>query len=302
MIRGALQHFPGIGPRLARRLDQAGIRDWDGLLRVADTLPISAAVKERLIHEIFRCEQARVEQDAGTLIRALARPDHWRILAHFFDRASFFDIETTGLEGDAQVTLAACLHRGHLHWFVRGENLDGFLDLLDEVDLLVSFNGEAFDVPRIERAFHIPRLPCPHLDLRWICHHEGLRGGLKAIEAMLGIRRPEDMQGVGGAEAELLWRLWERDVNRKARRALERYCGADVLALRMVAEKILETKKCRASAPSSGNAWAALPGPECPRPPGDGAPPPPAVAPPAETDLQRRLERRRRQARETGRG
>ncbi len=161
-------------------------------------------------------------------------------LAACFARAAFFDIETAGLATGSPVTLIVGLRAGDLHTFVRGENLDDFLPWVEEVELLVSFNGATFDVPRVLDHFRVPRLRCPHLDLRTLTRGAGLRGGLKKIEQELGIERPADLQGMTGEDAEWLWRAWEKDGDRAARDRLIRYCQADVVGLRELAARLLE--------------------------------------------------------------
>jgi uncharacterized protein YprB with RNaseH-like and TPR domain len=137
------------------------------------------------------------------------------------------------------VTIVVCLHQGKMHEFVRGENLDDFLDLLDDVTLLVSFNGNSFDVPRILDQFHVPELPCPHVDLRWVSYHRGLKGGLKKIEEELGFVRESDLKGLGGDDAVWLWQKWRLGCE-KSRDLLLRYCRRDVEALEKISQALLK--------------------------------------------------------------
>ena len=302
MIRQALQHLPGIGPERLKALDEAGIRDWSSLRRRPDVLFTSPKPQDRLLTAIDRCEAAVCAADVRYLVRAFASSDQWRILGHFFDRAAYFDIETSGLDVDSYVTVVSCYHRGSLHVFSRGSNLEAFLDLLEDIDLLVSFNGASFDVPRIEQEFHIPSLPCAHVDLRWICHHEQMRGGLKSIEQRLGIERPNDLHGVSGEDAVWLWRLWEDHDNTEALDRLVRYCGADVLTLQMLAARMLQGKHVPVNAPTPQDLWGLLDVLRPATPPAAREPEPPAESIEFDTAsrLQRRLEQtwqRRRHAR-----
>jgi uncharacterized protein YprB with RNaseH-like and TPR domain len=202
-----------------------------------------------------RALAALAADDPLPLTTALPGTEQWRVLHAWHEQATFFDIETSGLEPESAVTLVVCLHRGRLLRFLKDENLDDFLPLLDEVKLLVSFNGSGFDVPRIESRFHVPRIPCAHLDLRWACHHCGWRGGLKNIERALGLVRPPDLRGLGGAEAVWLWRQWEETRRPAARRLLERYCAADVLSLRWLAAIVLAERRCAVTLPASEALW-----------------------------------------------
>ena len=202
--------------------------------------------------------QAVARDDVAYFISRLPPLEHVRVLAHWFDSASYFDIETSGLEADSIVTLACCFHENRPLRFLAGENLDDFLDLLESVKLLVSFNGASFDVPRILDRFHISELPCAHVDLRWLCHHAGWRGGLKKIERELGLHRPPDLAGLGGAEAVWLWQAWSQNGDERAKRTLERYCSADTAMLKMLAGKLCALSGTSVTLPNEGELWSLI--------------------------------------------
>lgn len=229
MITEALRHCRGIGPVRLAQLHARGVRSWEQILAHPERVP--ARLRGTLLEESRDLLAALAREDIRYFVDRFSPQDRWRILAHYFERATFFDIETTGLEVDAGITVIACWHRGALHSFVEHENLDEFLDLLDDVGLLVSFNGSTFDVPRVLDAFHIGALPCAHVDLRWPCFHRGLRGSLKDVTHQAGICRPADLESMGGELAVLLWDEWRRRGDASARQQLLRYCAADVLLL-----------------------------------------------------------------------
>ncbi len=255
-----MAHLPGVGPETLKAFHRAHIRTWADIIEHPNRVPVRPRLYEAILNEIFRCEQAIAGEDIMYLVRTLEPRDHGRILGHWFERAAFFDIETEGVEAGSPVTVISCLHRGTLDVYVRGENLDAFLESLDEVDLLVSFNGSSFDVPRIARHFNIPSIPCPHVDLRWLCYHGGHEGGLKNIELALGIQRPDDLRGVDGKDAELFWKLWTIRKDATARQKLIRYCAGDSLALKLVASALLQ------STADAGALWKLLDGLAVPAP------------------------------------
>lgn len=258
MITEALSHCRGIGPVRLSRLHAAGIRTWQDVLEHPDRLP--ASLRNHLVDTCRRSLAAFEADDIGWLLQHLVPRDRWRVLACYFSEATFFDIETTGLEYDATITTIACWHRQQLHHFVEHENLDDFLDVLHESRLLISFNGAGFDVPRVLDGFHIPELPCPHLDLRWSCYHRGLSGSLKSIASGIGIRRPRDLETADGALAVLLWSHWQRARDPAARQLLLRYCASDVLLLLLVAQHL-----CGRAEHAADDLWFRLP-PEVPLP------------------------------------
>lgn len=314
MLRGALLHLPGIGPIRAARLRQLGVQNWGDLgPRPPAGLRLGPAAWAAILAQVERCDAAFATGDIGFFARTLCGPDLWRVLAQYSERAAFVDIETDGLHYGARITVIACLWKDRVYTFVQNENLDEFLDLLQNVDLMVTFNGTSFDVPMILRWYHIPELPCSHVDLRWVCYHAGWRGGLKAVESQIGLCRPADLQGVDGAEAVELWTHWLRQGDRGDRDRLVRYCAADAMALRGVTAAVLRQCGGLAAALPAATVWADLdlvappPAPPCRRatdsalaspapphvtprvPPPAAQPLPPAPPPAAETDARRRL-------------
>lgn len=231
-----MHHFRGIGPVRRGQLHEAGLQTWQDVLQQPDAVP--RGLQADIVAEANRCVAALEADDIAYFVDRFFPHDRWRILHQYADRCSFFDIETTGLEYDDTITVVVCWHQNKLHTFVEHENLDDFLDLLDEIDLLVSFNGSTFDVPRVLDGFHIPRLPCPHFDLRWPCYHQNLSGGLKQVTAQLGIERPADLQDADGSLAVLLWNRWTQHQDQAARQQLIRYCGADVMLLKPLTQII----------------------------------------------------------------
>ena len=252
MITEALHHFRGVGPVRLAKLQDSGIKSWQDVIVQPDLIPNS--LRSEIVAECERCLAALENDEIRYFVDRLFPQDRWRILNRYIDRCSFFDIETTGLEYDDTITLIMCWHNGQLHTFVEHENLDDFLDLLDEIELLVSFNGSTFDVPRVLDGFHIPELPCPHFDLRWPCYHRDLCGGLKQVTASLGIERPADLSDADGSLAVQLWHRWAEHKDEDARNQLIRYCGADVLLLKPLAQHIGGHEVC-----VTENFWAALP-------------------------------------------
>jgi hypothetical protein len=103
------------------------------------------------------------------------------------------------------------------------------------------------------------------VDLRWLCHHAGWRGGLKKIERAIGIRRPPDLDGVGGEEAVWLWRAWDERRDECARRTLERYCSADTAMLKLLAGRLCARQGAAVEIPEEAALWRcideAMPGP-----------------------------------------
>jgi uncharacterized protein YprB with RNaseH-like and TPR domain len=259
MIDGAFLHCPGVGPVREQKLRQLGIGNWAQALAAGDALPVPARSRAAFLAEIARCQEALQDDDLLYLSKALKYQDHWRILGQHFERASFFDIETTGLGWADVISVIVCYHKGELYTFFEHENLDDFLELLEDVELLVSFNGCSFDVPRVLDYFHVPELPCAHIDLRWLCYHAAWTGGLKTIAENMCIRRPLDLHEADGQEAILLWQRWREDADFAAKTRLARYCAADTLLLKLVSSRALLDKGADVACERPVELWGLLP-------------------------------------------
>ena len=119
--------------------------------------------------------------------------------------------------------------------YFSGENLEELRKGLERYNLVVTFNGAAFDIPYIEHEFGPLFGRMAHLDLMYPLRWLGYRGGLKAIESQLRMGRPSDLAGLDGFDAVLLWQMW-RDGQAGARDTLARYNAEDVASLPGLAE------------------------------------------------------------------
>src|SRR5512138_120192 len=216
MIRSTFRLAPGIGPWLEARLWEAGVATWDDLPAARDLL--GAPRHARVEGAVARARAALGAADAEALAAMLPRAERWRLYAAFAPDAAFLDVET---DGDA-LTAIGVLDRDGPRVFLAGRDLDRFPELARGWKLLVTYNGLAFDVPALRRAFPGWRAPLAHVDLCHLWRRLGHQGGLKRLEQETGVGRPLHLAGVTGADAVRLWRAW-RD-------------GGDAGALRLFAE------------------------------------------------------------------
>ncbi len=239
MIDQTFIHCTGIGPKTEKRLKSLGLLSWSDCLKTPDSLPFGGQRRDQFLEQLEASRVALEKDDIGYLVKQLPSKEHWRILADYFDQATFFDIETTGLSSyDSIITVIVAYQKGQLHTFLFQENLDDFLEMVENSSLLVAFNGNSFDIPFVENAFNIPDIGCPFIDLRWICYHLGYRGGLKSIEKELYIKRPQEIASIDGFEAISLFLDWQKG-DQQAKEKLVRYCKADVLSTYLVAQQII---------------------------------------------------------------
>jgi uncharacterized protein YprB with RNaseH-like and TPR domain len=216
MIRSTFRLAPGVGPFLESRLWGEGVATWDDFPpppRVA----LSPRTDARLRAAIDGARRALEAGDAEALAAMVPRAERWRLYAAFAGDAAFLDVET---DGEA-LTAVGFLDRDGPRVLVAGRDLDAFPEAAARWKLLVTFNGLAFDVPVLRRAFRGWRPPRAHVDLWHLWRRLGHRGGLKLLEVETGVGRPAHLAGLDGRDAVRLWRA---------------HAAGDAGALRLLAE------------------------------------------------------------------
>ncbi|MCA2977495.1 MAG: ribonuclease H-like domain-containing protein [Myxococcaceae bacterium] len=235
-LERTFQLSKGVGPFRERELWARGLERWDQFEAAAAK---GTVMSPRLDAEtVGRIAEARAALAAGDVPRlaALVPPrEHWRLYPHFVDQTVFFDIEA---DGDEQPTVVGLMDRAGVATFRRGHTLQGLPERLAASPIWVTFNGAAFDVPTLRKAFAEGGFPeaIAHVDLRFLVRRVGLKGGLKGIEEALQLDRPPHLKGVRGLDAVHLWRLWNAHRDVKALRVLVEYNLYDAINLRSVLE------------------------------------------------------------------
>ncbi len=210
MLRQTFLHIPGVGPRTEERLWRAGAVSWDAFEGAEAAARIPSRLARRIRAELDRSEAALRGGKYRYFAENLAAPEHWRAWPEFRDRVAFLDIETTGLSIGRDALTVVGLYDGHRkRSFVRGVNLEDLPEALEPIRMLVTFNGQRFDVPFLRRAFPRARWDQLHMDLVHPLHRLGFYGGLKRIEADLGILRSAETAGLSGFDAVRLWHAYE---------------------------------------------------------------------------------------------
>lgn len=233
MIRSTFRLTPGIGAWLESRLWDAGVRTWDDLAAAPDAgLPVPARALARLREAVARAGAALAAGDAEALARLLPRAERWRLYPAFVEQACFLDVETDGGDG---LTAVGLLDAAGPRVLLAGRDLHLLPELAAHWKLLVTFNGQAFDVPVLERAFRGFKAPLAHVDLCHLWRRLGHRGGLKLLETAEGLRRPPAVAGLSGLDAVRLWGGWLAG-DAAALRLLAEYNLYDAVHLRTLAD------------------------------------------------------------------
>lgn len=156
---------------------------------------------------------------------------------------AYLDIETTGLSRHyADLTvIGIALDNGGKHQVVQLIEDDLYetklLECLEGVDEIYTYNGSRFDLPFIKVKLGVDLKKCfRHTDLMYDCWRNNLKGGLKAVERLLDIKR--NLTDVDGYLAVQLWFDYVNNNNKHALRTLLEYNQEDVVNLRTLRRKL----------------------------------------------------------------
>ncbi len=239
MIRRTFLILPAVGAAREKALWRDGIGDWTEFRSRPSAPGISSSRKEDCDRVIAEAEIGLDDRDSRLLASMLPRQESWRLYDDFKEEAAFLDIETDGLSPGCSVTMVGVHGPAGTEVMVSGEGLDAcsIAEALEGASMLVTFNGSCFDLPVLAAEYPSLDLGLPHLDLRFAARRAGLRGGLKAVEGSLGLRRDEGIADVDGREAVRLWNRWRRGC-RGSLDTLMEYNRADTENLSPVADTV----------------------------------------------------------------
>lgn len=231
MLNNSFLHIQGIGLKSETALWHSGILNWDDFLR-SPPLSLSSA-RTTYIHEALVKSKINLTSNPKYFTSLLPTSQHWRLFPHFRKTTAFLDIETTGLSDSCAITTIALYDGQQIKYYISGQNLDAFPSDIMAYDVLVSYNGKSFDIPVIERFFQIS-LQQAHIDLRYILNNLGFKGGLKGCEKQLGINRGQELAGVNGYMAVLLWNSFRQTGEQRALETLLAYNIMDTVNLELL--------------------------------------------------------------------
>jgi uncharacterized protein YprB with RNaseH-like and TPR domain len=215
--------------RRHNRTAALGIRDWDSFSSDLP-IPISAGRQHYVLNGIDESKRHLANRNPSYFSSLLPSNQSWRLFPEFRDSTAYLDIETTGLDRHFNEITTIALYDGQvIKTYVQGQNLDDFIEDIQKYKVIVSYNGKSFDVPFIKNYFNI-RLDHAHIDLRYILHSLGFRGGLKGCERQLDMDRG-DLKDIDGFFAVLLWDEFRRTGDQRTLDTLLAYNIQDTINL-----------------------------------------------------------------------
>ena len=221
MIKSTFTFIPGIGEKTEEDLWRKGIFTWNDLKKGMSLSALNGTRGKIIRDYIQKAEDALSKSSSSFFAEHLPQKEHWRLYKAFLDKTVFLDIETTGLSLYYDViTLIGTFDSCDYKFFVKDTNLEKIVDHLRNYEIIVTFNGKLFDVPFIKKQFPEVKIPPIHIDLRFLLQSLGITGPLKETEKRLNIDRPEELQGIGGRGAAVLWSRFLKGDNESLRKLI----------------------------------------------------------------------------------
>lgn len=241
MLKSTFQHIHGIGEKTEKKIWTAGLTNWETFLEAPQEAPLAQWQRDLACRELEQSLRFLERRDAHYFTEKLSSTLHWRLYPEFCQRVGYLDIETTGtIQDDCAITVIGLYDGHHPRVYIQGQNLSSFADEIAEYTLLVTYNGQAFDLPFIRREMGLA-LHHVHIDLRYPLAALGYTGGLKKIERALGLEREGPLALLDGWCAVLLWQYYEQG-EAGALETLLRYNLEDVVHLPALLAQVYNTR------------------------------------------------------------
>jgi uncharacterized protein len=190
MIKKSFVLLERIGFKLENRIWQQGVKDWNDFLKCNTVKGISKVKKEYHNRKIMEASEALLNENYNYFIEKLPQKEMWRLYQEVKEKSCFLDIE---IDGYRDVILVGVSNYYNTNFFVKGVNLDKLSEELRKYKAVITFNGGAFDLPKLRKLG--VKVNMVHIDLKPLCVNLGLVGGLKKVEKTLKLGRPSHLYG-----------------------------------------------------------------------------------------------------------
>ena len=236
MIKNSFIFLEKVGRRKEKSIWQQGVKDWHDFLKAEKIKGVSKEKKYYYDRKIREAQQALLNEDSAYFSDKLPAVERWRLYEHFKEETGYLDIE---IDSYGNIIVVGISDYYHSNFFVKGVNLSK--EIIEKewskYKILVTFNGSAFDLPKLKKQFGI-EIRIAHIDLKPLCVNLGLVGGLKNVEEKLNLKRPPHLKG----NPVELWKAFHASGDREYLELLIEYNREDIENLKGVMERMYREK------------------------------------------------------------
>ena len=232
MIRNSFIFLERISKKKEQNIWQQGVKDWQDFIKREKVKGISKEKKFYYNRKLQEAQQELFAENPLYFIKKLPQIEMWRLYDYYKDEACFLDIE---IDSYGKIVLAGISDYYNTNFFVKGFNLNKkqIEQELKKFKLVITFNGSAFDLPKLKKELKIETNQ-PHLDLKQLCVNLGLIGGLKEVERILNLKRPKNLYG----NPIILWKAFHASGDNEYLDLLIEYNREDIENLKLIADYI----------------------------------------------------------------
>jgi uncharacterized protein len=235
VLESTFLHIPGIGAETERSLWNQGCGCWSDLTAGIDDFSCGQACRDIVREHLDLSANALEALEPRYFRSRLGTKESWRAFPDFRRRCVYLDIETDGGRSGSSVTVVGVFDGSEYRCFLNGRDLHEFPEYIGDQAMIVTFFGNGFDLPMLQKRFPELRFGQIHIDLCPTLRRLGYRGGLKRIEKQLGIARSDDTDGLDGLDAIRLWRRYRALGDENSLETLVSYNREDVVNLERLA-------------------------------------------------------------------
>lgn len=238
MIKQTFLFLPGISNKKEFLLKKQGILDWKTFISTPLIKGISQKRKKHYDELIKKAINALQSEETQFFNTHLPKAEHWRLYKYFREDALFVDIEVEHVT--KEITLLGMYDGEKTYTFVKNVNFDikTIKKIFSQAKLLVTFNGNVFDLPFLEKKYGI-KSKAPRFDVRVACARVGLIGGLKKIEQEIGLKRNNAIvKSLKQGDPAQLYRMWKNSGDKHFLSLLIEYNEEDIVNLQYLADNV----------------------------------------------------------------
>ncbi len=235
MIKNSFIFLDKIGENGEFNLWKNKITNWQEFLAAKQIKGISSLRKEHYNRRLLQASRALQDEDYDYFVGKLPPKEMWRLYPQCRETCCFLDVE---VDSAGSIILVGVSDYFHTNFFVKGINLTKkqLEKELDQYQLIITFNGSAFDLPKLTKQFAVSNKA--HIDLKPLCASLGLTGGLKDIEKRLNLKRPPHLYG----NPISLWKSFKASGDKEYLDLLIEYNREDVENLKLIIEWVYKNK------------------------------------------------------------
>ena len=209
-------------------------KNWNEFLNT-DIKGISKQSKAQYNRIINEAKEALKLENPNFFINKLPQKEMWRLYQEFKDDCCFLDIE---VNSQGKIVVVGISNYYNTNFFVKGVNLNLIQKELSKYKIIITFNGGAFDLPKLKNQLNI-NINMPNIDLKPLCVNLGLKGGLKEVEKILKLNRPSHLYG----NPVDLWKSFHASGDREYLDLLLEYNREDIENLKGVMDYVYQKLK-----------------------------------------------------------